>query len=291
MPLPGPLRALKDRGRHLRRWPLVSRLQRANRDSREPVAAPGGPVVSMTTHGARLQKVHLALESIARGTLKPSRLMLWLDDPASLADLPDPLRRLQARGLEVRLSDNFGPHTKYYPYLLTLSDADAAPLVTADDDMLYATDWLQGLAEAHAADPNGVHCWRAKDVVLAGDKIAPFAQWGYCRSTQPSLRHHAEGVSGVIYPIAFQQALRRAGDAFRACCPRADDVWLHAQAVREGRPVHQLQAEPRSFPCIPGTEAQGLMHDNLAGAQNDRQIAATYCAADIRKLIDAAARL
>jgi hypothetical protein len=288
MPLPGPLRALKDRSRHLRRWPLVSRLQRANRDSREPVVAPGGPVVSMTTHGARLHKVHLALESIAAGGLKPSRLMLWLDDPASLANLPDPLRRLQARGLEVRLSDNFGPHTKYYPYLLTLADDDAAPLVTADDDMLYAADWLAGLAQAHAAEPALVHCWRAKDVVLDGRKIAPFARWSYCRSPQPSLRHHAEGVSGVIYPIDFQQALRRAGDAFRACCPRADDVWLHAQAVREGRPVRQLRPEPRSFPCIPGTEAQGLMHENLAGAQNDRQIAATYSDADINKLMAAA---
>jgi hypothetical protein len=285
MPLPGPLRALKDRSRHLRRWPLVSRLQRANRDSHESVVTEGGPVVSMTTHGARLHKVHLALESIAAGALKPSRLMLWLDDPPSLVDLPDPLRRLQARGLDVRLSDNFGPHTKYYPYLLTLADGDGAPLVTADDDMLYAADWLQGLAQAHAAEPDWVHCWRAKEVALDGGKIAPFVRWGYCRSQRPSLRHHAQGVSGVIYPIAFQQALRRAGDAFRTCCPRADDVWLHAQAVREDRPVRQLRPEPRSFPCIPGTEAQGLTHENLTGAQNDPQIAATYCDADIEKLI------
>jgi hypothetical protein len=291
MPLPGPLRALKDRSRHLRRWPLVSRLQSANRDSHEPVLAPGGPVVSMTTHGARLHKVHLALESIAAGKLKPARLMLWLDDPAALADLPDPLSRLHARGLELRLAENFGPHTKYYPYLLSLAGDAAAPLVTADDDMLYAADWLAGLAQAHAAEPALVHCWRAREVVLDGNKIAPFARWPYCRSMQPSLRHHAEGVSGVIYPIAFQQALRRAGDAFRACCPRADDLWLHVQAVREDRPVRQIRAEPRSFPCIPGTEAQGLMHENLAGAQNDRQIAATYCEADIRKLIDSAAPL
>ncbi len=288
MPLPGLLRALKDRSRHLRRWPLISRLQRANRDSREPVVEPGGPVVSLTTHGTRLHKVHLAIESIAAGERKPSRLMLWLDDPAALAGLPDALRRLQARGLELHLSENFGPHTKYYPYVMTLADGDTTPLVTADDDMLYAADWLAGLAQAHACEPGVVHCWRAKEVVLDGHRIAPFARWGYCRSPQASLRHHAEGVSGVIYPIAFQQALRRAGDAFRSCCPRADDVWLHAQAVREGRPVRQLRPEPRSFPCIPGTEAQGLMHENLAGAQNDRQIAATYSDADIGKLIEAA---
>ena len=49
---------------------------------------------------------------------------------------PESLRRLERRGLEVRLTQNYGPHTKYYPSLAD-AIADGLPLVTADDDILY----------------------------------------------------------------------------------------------------------------------------------------------------------
>src|ERR1700728_2535296 len=72
-------------------WLLLS-----NRFSREPVApCEPGAVVSLTTYGKRVRVVHLAIESIARGKTKPSRLILWLDDAALIANLPRPLLRLE----------------------------------------------------------------------------------------------------------------------------------------------------------------------------------------------------
>ena len=53
-----------------------------NRLGRSPVATGGpGVVVSMTTYGKRVRTVHLAIESIARGAVRPARLILWLDEP------------------------------------------------------------------------------------------------------------------------------------------------------------------------------------------------------------------
>ena len=51
-----------------------------NRLTGKPVTEPGGPVVSLTTYGTRSRKAYLAIESIAQGRLRPSRLILWIDD-------------------------------------------------------------------------------------------------------------------------------------------------------------------------------------------------------------------
>src|SRR5574342_24675 len=102
---------------HVRLRLYLAGLAARNVVSRRSLVQNSGPVVSMTTHGARVETVYLTLESIGRGKTRPRRLVLWLDDPNRFSSLPDSLRRLEKRGLEIRLCENFGPHTKYYPYL------------------------------------------------------------------------------------------------------------------------------------------------------------------------------
>jgi len=242
----------------------------------------------MTSYGKRVETVYLALESIARGALLPRRLILWLDDEAAFRNRPDSLRRLEARGLEVKLTASYGPHTKYYPYIES-SESLNAPLVTADDDTLYPAGWLRGLAEGFAADPALVSCCRAHTVLLEGPGFAPYVTWQRCRSTVPSVLNFATGVSGVIYPPALQRQLKAAGTDFVGLCPKADDVWLHVQALRGGFKVHQLKSWEQSFPTLPGTQGTGLIQGNVHGSQNDVQIRRTYTAEDIALLQAASA--
>lgn len=302
----------------------VRTLQKINETSRERVVAEGGPVVSLTTYGPRIDTVHLTIESIGRGRLKPSRLTLWLDDAKRFNDLPAGLRRLQARGLEVMLTENLGPHTKYYPYVASLAQ-HTVPLVTADDDIVYPRWWLQRLVAAYRAEPEQINCYRAHVVALGaaaassgtvapgaapasngaapgapaahgdasagaavtvdGTTIRSYRDWPPCSSRAPRWRHFATGVSGVIYPPRILNFMHAQGDAFRACCPKADDIWLHAMALRAGMRVRQIGRLPRYFEGLPGTHDQGLVHFNSFNGGNDRQVAATYDAADLRKMI------
>ena len=112
--------------------------------STAPVVAHGGPVVSITTYGTRLNTVYLVLESIASGSVLPSRLILWVNDLEVFSAPPPPLQRLVRRGLEIRLTEDYGPHKKYYPYLASAASFDR-PLVTADDDVFYSRWWLTDL--------------------------------------------------------------------------------------------------------------------------------------------------
>lgn len=258
-------------------------LEVRSRIARSSLVGPDGPVVSMTTYGARASTVHVTVESIGRGSVRPSRLVLWVDDPRLHADPPPGVRRAMARGLELRLTDNLGPHTKYYPYVASAPELDR-PLVTADDDIMYPRHWLAALVEAHRATPDEVCAFRAHLVLVDGARLAPYASWPPCRQSTASPRAFATGVSGVLYPVAMQQALRERGDAFLEVTRRNDDVWLHWVALRAGIGVRQIGPVPRHFAVVPRSQAGGLLQENLAGAANDGFLAALYEADDVERI-------
>jgi hypothetical protein len=263
--------------------PVLSRLWLANRFSRRSLTQPEGLVVSLTSFGERIRTVYLAIESIGRGRLRPAKIILWLDDRNAFEHPPATIRRLLQRGLEVRFCHDYGPHKKYYPYVQSLREFDV-PLVTADDDALYPSKWLLELSGAIRRVPDVIHCYRAHQMVIKAETIVRYEDWTPVSSTEPHVCHVATGVAGVAYPPGFQAWLKRAGEAFIPCCPMADDLWLHLQAVRAGYRVSQVRSRPVLPLSIPGAQRSGLWKSNLFGG-NDRQIASTYTGRDIQTLL------
>lgn len=272
----------KYRTRLLRKH-LLLRFALVNRFGVRKVVAEGGPVVSLTSYSTRLSKVHITLESIAAGRLLPSRLILWVDEEKTLANLPAPLRRLQARGLEVKRCNNYGPHKKYFPYVQ--GERIGAPLVTADDDVLYPDTWLAGLQAAHEQTPNQVVCYMAKQVGIEEGVIQPYHGWVTQLDKTPSVRNFAIGVSGVLYPAVLQDVLKRAGEAFVEVTPKADDIWLHWHALRSGVRVRQISDSDEHFLSVPGTQDIALYSSNLKQGGNDLVIARLYTTDDIATML------
>jgi hypothetical protein len=261
----------------------MRRLMRRNLDSRAPLLSPDGPVVSLTTYEKRWHSVHYTIESIGCGRLRPSRLVLWIAPTVLQAGTPQPLQRLLARGLEIRTCEDLGPHKKYYPQVR--EGPAVRELVTADDDVLYWVDWLETLVDAAARRPAFIHAHRAHVMSFGPDgEFLPYAQWPACRSTAPSPLHFTTGVGGVLYPLAMQDALRGAGDGFRDCCPRADDIWLNAVAWRAGIQVCQTRHFSPLLFEVPGTRTHGLARDNVQSGGNDHQLQLTYTADERARL-------
>jgi hypothetical protein len=239
-------------------------------------------VVTMTTHGSRIDTVYLAIESIARGTSRPHRLALWLDDPTLV--VPARVKRLQKRGLEVRVVDaGLKVHTKYYPYTVSRDPHEFA-LVTSDDDILYPPEWLESLNSRHKSSPSSIICYRAHTIALSPDGIAPYATWSPCTTTEPSFLTFGTSVSGQLFPPEFLDYVRGVGDAFLHTAANNDDIWLHHLAVSSGTRVSQVTSHPQHFPFVPGTQSSGLYFSNFWGDANDRQIASTYTASDVKQL-------
>lgn len=262
--------------------------RRVSRDPNSPLIGDAPVIVSLTTYGSRLLTVDQTIESIGRGSIRPTRLILWLDEASTFDEARARLSKLIARGLEVRLTENLGPHKKYFPALAELRSRSDLTLVTADDDVLYPHTWLQVLVKASQKDPAAVHCYRARQISVRDGSIAPYVGWKR-RLALPTVRAtprtFATGVSGVLYPQRMIDALSEKGLAFVDVAPRADDVWLHAVAVENEVRVRQVGTLPRQFPLVKGSQQSSLTDENVGDGGNDRQIAATYSPLVLRRLI------
>ena len=259
------------------------RLRYRNRFGRQPVTGDCPVVVSMTTHGDRLEQAYLAIEAIGRGTRRPAKFVLWISEHDA-HHIPASLDRLVRRGLAIRPTVDVGPHTKYFPQL-TADPQVGVPLVTADDDVLYPPSWLGELYAAWTVAPDDVVCHRAHEYVVEEGSLAPYESWPPCTSASASHADFATGVSGVLYPPAMQQALSQAGLAFQQCCPRADDIWINVVALRSGHRVRQVRSEARLFPLVSGVQADGLHQENNLQGRNDEQIEATYTNNDVNQIM------
>lgn len=253
----------------------VRRFGTVNSKSSSLVTGDAPAIVSLTTFGSRLSIVHIAIESIARGVVRPSRIILWLDDDELMAARPQSIRRLEKRGLEVKLTEKIGPHAKYFP-AVQIACASGLALVTADDDIIYPRRWLAGLLEAHYATPENIVCYQSHRVSFTeSGYLAPYADWAENWSDLPTGRAFALGVSGVLYPPRMLEGLRAGNTQFMSVAPRADDVWLHYVAAVNRISVRQISNTPTHFTAI-RHRGQQLKDTNVGASGNDRQIAATY---------------
>ena len=273
----------------IRNFPIhlfIFRLRLRNRYSRVSIIGGDGPTVSLTTHGHRLKDVFLAIESIARGTLKPSRLMLHLDVEKHVINPLKTLQRLQRRGLEIHLSENLGPHTKIQPWIVN-APSFSVPHVVADDDILYPRWWLERLSACFTSDPVSIHAYRAHRMVAADDgmSLTAYDTWPPGLGG-PSNLNFATCVSGVLFPPAFLQLMRDVGQGFRETCPRNDDLWLTYLAIENQIPISQVAQESLHFDVIPGTQVTSLNASNVFEGQNDKQIKSTFQPSTLKRIVE-----
>ena len=237
--------------------------------------------MNVTTHGARIETAYIALESIGRGTERPALLTLWLDNETLYRSLPRSIRRLQRRGLEVKLDPgSYKVHTKYYPYVKSVV-VHTIPMVTADDDVIYPPFWLATLTTGHAQFPNDVICFRAHRIGVEGTGLAPYNTWVPCSDGHSGVANLGTSVSGQLFPAKFLNAVKARGEAFRDLAPNADDLWLHACTVEENIATRQIVRDSVTFPYVPASQAAGLYLNNVWNGGNDVAIARTYGAAAI----------
>jgi hypothetical protein len=232
-------------------------------------------IVSLTSIAERLPQIHFTIESLLQQTEQPDRLILWLDE--NLADkIPALLRRQIRRGLEIRMVEDVGPHTKIFH---ALKEFPQNLLVTADDDMIYPEFWLAELLAAHQHEPQGIISHYAHQMVA--DKtgvLLPYRQWnahspGVAGS---SLWLFPTGVGGVMYPpnSLHPEVLNRS--VFRKICPTADDVWLKAMSLLNNVRCQKVRPFDPEWRCVRGTQHKALRLQNVEYGKNDLQIRAVF---------------
>ncbi len=254
-----------------------------NRFGRDAITGEAPVIITTSSFEARYGTCWATLESLRRGTVRPARFFLWLDEGLAKKPLPAPLERLRAHGLEINFVPDIGPHKKYY-YTAPIAAEMGLPFVTVDDDAIYPVDFLENLVAAHQAAPDQIACNRARTMVLTpAGAIAPYNDWPFCTNDQASRLTFFTGVGGVIYPPAFARLVAREADGFRGRCDRADDIWLNYLAAKHGFLARQRTTEAFSPASVFNTQKSGLWTTNADGG-NDGQIGATYDAGALAAL-------
>lgn len=195
-------------------------------------------IVSLTTFPKRIHHVHLAIESILRGEVKPDKIILWLSRNQfdGHESLPSSLRALEQRGLEIRFME--GDIRSYKKFVYAIEEYKNDLLVTADDDIYYRTNWLKELVEMHKAYPEDVIVNYAFDIRYdAQGRRLPYTEWGNNVREGEHLFFGSGG--GVLFPAgSLGQEAGKVDIALRVC-PKADDVWLNAMVRMSGRAIRR----------------------------------------------------
>lgn len=235
-------------------------------------------IVSLTSHSFRLYEACLSIESIMQGTVKPNRIVLWIDEHITDSDIPYSLRLQQQRGLEILRTKDLKAYTKLIPSFQSFPNAI---IVTIDDDIYYPFDTLECLLQAHRQDPKAICASYVKKMRLSSKgKLKTFLRWPLATiATDDSTRYYFEGFGGTLYPPhCFSEEVFNA-EVFLRLTPLADDVWFNVMAIRDQVPVRYVDAHYSVFPYLDNEHAQRiglkLINDNPNDCQNDLQLRRT----------------
>jgi hypothetical protein len=235
-------------------------------------------IITLTTYNKRIFQVHLAIESLLEQTLKPNRIILWLDkNEFSHENLPLNLLTLENRGLQIEFCENIRSYKKLIPTLLKYPHAIP---ITADDDIIYPEDFVERLYKAYLKDPSKIYFYRGHKMNIINGYIQPYNTWKLETSlTDDSFHNFPTTGGGVLYPEGTLDKEVTNAKVFMSICPWADDVWFKAMSLKAGSKCQQIQLEcpfREKFYFMDTMDDISLARINQLGNQNDPQIKSVF---------------
>ena len=234
-------------------------------------------IVSLSTHGRRLYEVYLSIESIMQGSVKPSRVVLWLTKDIQDEILPRTLINQMKRGLLVKYTDDIGPYTKLIP---ALTEYPNSVIVTIDDDILYPYDTLEMLFSAYQKHPQCICANRILNITLDSQGIpTSLPLWKELEDKKrKSKLNFFEGVGSVLYPPHCFTSEVINKSVFTELCPTADDVWFNCMALLSKTSVVPANLHYTRFPLLINESIQDSalwrINNSANNTPNDKQLRA-----------------
>lgn len=187
--------------------------------------------VSLTSTSERLPVLRYTLLSLLEQTLQPDRIALNISRDAYLLDkgisaLPDWLHGYASQGIDINWVANTGPYRKLLPVLAGAGDNDI--LVTCDDDVIYAPDWLDRLISAANAHPDAIVCGRARVPRrnLFGRQQS-YLNWPTAPQGSKGPDLVPIGIAGVVYRKRLLNEALLASEDYLKLAPKQDDLWFN----------------------------------------------------------------
>lgn len=246
----------------------ISLVEDENKNSKSIVA-------SLTTYSKRIHDVHLVIESIGQQTIKPNRIILWLDiDEFSDENIPKILKNQKERGLEIRYYENIKAYKKLIPSLELCPESD---IITFDDDILYPHDTIEILFNNHLKQPDSVVGIRSHTIRLdENNNPIEYKKWHKESpySFNGDLTFLTTG-AGTYFPAGILPSEIKNKKIFMEICPFSDDVWVNLVCIHSNVNRFKVDDDRKfstRFLVIPENQDIALHKNNVDLARNDTQI-------------------
>lgn len=235
-------------------------------------------IVSMTSYGNKLYQCYLAVESMLHQTMKPNRIILWLDETKynDRTLLPLALQEQEKRGLEIRLCKDVRSHTKLVPALQSFPDD---VIITIDDDIIYPIDFVERLIKEYNQDPTKIYFYRGHYMLTdANSRPGPYLDWVRKGAVDESIYNFPTGVGGILYPPHCLHPDVTKDEIFLKLCPTADDVWFKIMSYLNNVICKKIKVPhyEEHFVPIDIEEETSLQRTNVTNGANDRQIESLF---------------
>lgn len=168
----------------------------------------------------------------------------------------------------------------YKKYFYTLKSNEDVNLITADDDIIYPSNWLEKLIVVSDENPGCVVCYRGHYLQKCENRENSFLSYNLISKnktscTHPSLWLLPTGVSGVLYPqgtIDTNIALDKSN--FLEIAPKSDDFWLKLSTLSQGTKSMRVERYNKHFPHVLFTQSDSLASSNTTLGGNDKVLKA-----------------
>lgn len=239
-------------------------------------------IVSLTSIPSRLKIIHLVIKSIFNQSHLPLKIILWLNEDLKNI-IPKTLNNFPSSIFEIRFSKLDCPHLKLVESLKAFPNEI---IVTCDDDLIYAKNWLENLYSEHIKYPKAIIAHGTYQIQFdEKGNYLPYKKWKTSKKLTNPKTIFPLGVWGVIYPPNSFSKMVLNEDLFLKLTPKADDLWFKAMSLLNSTESKQSENPPKQAIPIIGSQKIALKKDNVSKNRNDDQWTAVSRYFNLKKLI------
>lgn len=217
-------------------------------------------IVSFTSIQSRLHLCHLTVRSVLSGKKRPELMVLWLSEKLK-GKVPQSLLKLIGPRFEIRYVASDEPYLKLLPSLQAFPER---AIVTCDDDMMYAPDWLETLDADHQRFPRDIITHECRKIEYDESGVTrPYGLWKQEQAYSVSYDALLPlGYAGVLYPAHSLHECVHDAAAYRALAPKADDLWFKFMSLRNGTAARRVSIASGAPLMIAGSQTVSLWSSN-----------------------------
>lgn len=247
-------------------------------------------IVSLTTHGQRINTVYKAIESIFQQTMKANKVVLYLSEREFCGkELPILIQNQMRRGLEIRYVKDLRAYTKLIPAICEFPDDI---IITIDDDYMYPVDTIEKLVSTHNGYQKSVICHASREIKLrSSTQLCSYSSFSQIFPQEPteSISYLAEGFGAVLYPPHCMHEDVIKEEIFMKLSPLADDLWYKCMQLLVGTTVVQIPRNRTWFSTMYSDDTVqdiALANQNVNENKNDPQFTALFDYYNLYKLFN-----